>query len=765
MSEWNIEPDLIRLQVRGEQCYVSRGNTVLAMGRDGFIEGGEEQGLFVRQTRVLNRYRCRIGRIRPFATTVSNVHQHNWIGYYVVPAPGSDDASGEGGLPQRSSQQTLEMRVARRVGEGMHEDYDLTNYSKQPVRTRLTLEFDADFADAEETKGERRQQGRVKRQWRREGDAWELSFDYRASHRFSHQGERGSASIHRGITLRIECADTPPRHREGRIQFDIELQPHERWHACLHWIVHMDGDELSAPRCGTDGDQRAHADPDFMRDATDFASAESRTLAPLVVQSLERAREDLAALRLPRFDQADDAWTVSAGIPMYVALFGRDVLTTAYGAAMLGPELLRGTLPLLAQWQGRRDDEWRDEQPGRILHEAHPGPLAQLGFNPRDRYYGSLTSASLYPIVLGQLWQWTGDRKAVEPLLDPALRALAWMDRHARLDHGHFYAITTRSREGLKNQTWKDSDDSVVDEDGEIVEQPVATCEEQAFVFAAKRTMAQVLADLGREGEARRMSQEAHELRQRFEDAFWMDDADCYAMALAPDGRQVRSIGSNALRCVSSGIVDPSRVGRLMERLFQDDMFSGWGMRTLSSQHPAFNPYAYHRGTVWPVEHGATAQGCGRYGLHDCMHRLAQAMFEVAGMFEFRRLPECFSGHPRDEAHPFPAIYPASNSPHAWSASTMVALVQAMLGVYPFAGQRVLRVAPQLPEWLPQITLRGLRVGQARVDLAFNRKADGTTSFEVLGQQGEVRVVAGATGWDVIGMFGDELHERVLQPD
>lgn len=760
MNKKDGRASLIRLRVRDEFCFVSHGETVLATQRDGFIDGREEQGLFVRQTRVLSRHRCTVGGRRPLPVTVSNVRQDHWIGYYVLPAPGSDDARGSGGLAQRSSQQTLELRLARRVGEGMHEDYDLTNYSAERVRFRLSLEFDADFADLEETRGERRQKGRVRRSWRRDGAAWELAYHYRASHRYSHQGERGSATVERGVVLRIEQADSTPVHRDGRVHFDVELDPHQRWHACLHWVAHMDGDVMSPPRCGAD------EAPDKRDSLTSvrFGSDESRTLAPVVIDALERAREDLAALRLPRFD-CPGGWTVAAGLPMYVALFGRDTLTTALGSAMLGPGLMGGTLPMLAQRQGRTRDDWRDEQPGRILHEAQFGPVSQLGFTPRDRYYGSLTSASLFPIVLSQFWTWTGDASQVEPLLEPALKALRWLDEEARSQDGCFYAISTRSREGLKNQTWKDSDDSIVDEDGAVVEQPVAASEEQAFVYAAKLGIAQTLSDLGREEEAERLVRDAHALKQRFEDAFWMDDVGCYAMALTPDGRQVRSIGSNALRCVSAGIVDASRVERMMERLFQDDMFSGWGMRTLSSRHASFNPYAYHRGTVWPVEHGGTAQGCVRYGLHDCAHRLARAMFEVAGLFEFGRLPECFSGHPRDDAHPFPALYPASNSPHAWSSSTKIALLQAMLGISPFAGHGVLRVAPRLPQWLPAITVRGLRVGEATVDLAFRRDAAGHTSFDVLDQRGQLDVVAGATGWDLAFGHGRSFRERVRQPD
>jgi glycogen debranching enzyme len=265
-----------------------------------------------------------------------------------------------------------------------------------------------------------------------------------------------------------------------------------------------------------------------------------------------------------------------------------------------------------------------------------------------------------------------------------------------------------------------------------------------------------------RREEARRLFESAQALKERFNEAFWMEDVGFPAMALDPRGNQVRTIGSNPLHCLATGIIDTERVPRTMSRLFAPDLFSGWGIRTLSSDHPAYNPYAYHRGTVWPVEHGPFAVGAYRYGCHDCVDRICRAQFDAAALFDFRRLPELFSGHARDHDHPFPALYPAANSPQAWSASTVFTLLQAMLGLQPFAPFRMLFVDPQLPAWLPEIRVLGLRVADAVVDLRFFRTDDGRSDYEVLDQRGRLHVVRQPSPWSLTANYGERLKDLVL---
>ena len=457
--------------------------------------------------------------------------------------------------------------------------------------------------------------------------------------------------------------------------------------------------------------------------------------------TLAQAAADLQSLRLPDFD-SEHGWTFAAGLPVYVSLFGRDTLTASWQAAMLGPEMMAGTLAALARYQGTKTDDDTDEQPGRMVHEVHA-----------DRVnYGSITTSGLFAFTLAELWHWTGNADLVRPLIDPALRALAWLDRE-RLQDG-LYTYETRSKHGVKHQAWKDAPGAIVYEDGTEVEPPIATCEEQGFVHIAKLHLAEMLWALGARDEARRLLDEALALKDRFEQAFWMEDLGFYALALDSEGRQVRSIASNAGHCIATAIADASRVRRVVDRLFEPDMFSGWGIRSLSAAHRSFNPYSYHLGSIWPVEQGTFAMGFARYGLYERVQQLAKAQFEAAALFDFHRLPELFSGHQRDEAHPFPALYPNVNSPQAWSASTVFLLVQALLGVYPYAPLNVLVVDPHLPAWLPDFTLHDLRVGEATVTIRFHG-----TSWAVEKKEGKLHVVQQPMPWSLTATKKERLFD------
>jgi glycogen debranching enzyme len=496
----------------------------------------------------------------------------------------------------------------------------------------------------------------------------------------------------------------------------------------------------------------------FVKNASSFIAPSADTLAPVVTGSLEQACRDLAALRLYDLDRGERAWTVAAGLPVYVALFGRDTLTAAWQASIVSTDLLKGTLAELARWQGRQCNNWRDEQPGRMLHEAHTSPLSVLNFHPRSRYYGATTTSAFYSVALSLLWHWTGDKKLVLPYLDPALKALQWLDRYAQGQDG-FYSFKSRSMLGVQNQGWKDSGDAMVYEDGTEVRPPVATCEEQAFVYVAKLHLSELLWWLGRKDEAKTLFHEAGELKSRFNESYWMEKEGFYAMGLDRENRQVRSICSAAGHCIAAGIADESLVQQTAGRLFAPSLFSGWGIRTLSSDHPAYNPYSYHRGSIWPVEHGTFAIGFARYGLHNRVEQISRAQFETASLFDFYRLPELLSGHDRDQKHPFPAFYPAANWPQAWSASTVFSFVQALLGIYPYAPLRMLLVDPFLPEWLPEITVCNLHVGRATVNIRFWRDAKGKSHYKVLNQKGRLHILRQPSPWSLTAGFAERVKD------
>lgn len=756
---------LIRLRTRAETLYASQNRTVLATRRDGFINSEPDHGLFVHGTRLLSRYEYELNGQPPFPSGLSNVEQHTWLGYYVAPAPGVRDNYGTLGPGGAAAQQTIELRLSRYVSDGLHEDVDITNFTQQPARLTLLLHVDADFADTAETKSKRLQRGRIRRNWQSDGETHELAFRYCAEHRYSHQGHVGTAHLERGVTLRFENATSPPTYARRKVRFEFDLEPRATWHVCVEVLPLIDGHQLESEyRCRSfrddigDHNRRRQL---FLYEATTVVSPVAETLTPVVIGALEQGKRDLAALRLYDYDHDDSAWTMAAGLPVYVTLFGRDTLTAAWQAAMAGPHMMRGTLAELARWQGTRIDDWRDEQPGRMLHQAESGPLAMLNVHPLRRYYGSITTSGFYPVVVSELWHWTGDKDLVRPFLDPAFRALRWLNEYADVDRDGFYEYRTRSEQGVRNQGWKDSDDAIVHEDGSQAGVPIATCEEQAFVYVAKLHLSELLWWLDEKADARRIYHEATELKKRFNEAFWMEDVGFFAMGLDADKRQIRSIGSNGGHCLAAGVVEESIVRRTADRLFEEDMFTGWGIRTLSARHPAYNPYSYHRGSVWPVEHGSFAVGFGRYGLHEHLERLCRAQFEAAALFDFYRLPELFAGHQRDQAHPFPAHYPNANSPQAWSASAVWCLLQSILGLYPYAPLNLLLVDPHMPAWLPEVSLHNLHVGSAVVDLRFYRTQQGDSSYEVLDKRGRLHIVRQPSPWSLTATFGERLQDAL----
>jgi glycogen debranching enzyme len=755
---------LVRLRTRPNTLYVSQNQSVLATESDGFISDGADHGLFVHQTRLLSLYRYLIND-RPWrAVALSNVEQHTWLGYYIALPPGVNEEHDPGsGQMEVISQQTLELRLSRYISDGLHEDVDITNFTQQKTAFTLTLEVDADFADIDETKGERQQKGDIKREWRETGGLWELRFDYTVEHTYHNQEGTGTKRLHRGVALHVENAATAPSYGDKQISFDIELGPKGKWHACINLIPYIDGKALqqlygcrSFVGTNSEYDRRRKI---FLSEATTFTAPQSETLTPVVVGALEQAKRDLASLRLYNLDQGERAWTLCAGLPVFVALFGRDSLTAAWQAAIVSPDMMKGALPELARWQGREVNDWRDEQPGKMLHEAHTGPTKMLNISARLRYYGSITTSGFYPVAVSELWHWTGDRELIRPLIEPALKCLKWLDEYGDLDSDGFYEYLTRSEQGVVNQAWKDSADAIIYEDGSIVKAPIATCEEQGFAYLAKLHMSEVLWWMDEKDEAKRLFHEAEELKKRFNEAFWMEDEGFFALGLDPQKRQIKSITSNPGHCLATAIVDQALVPRTALRFIADDLFTGWGVRTLSSEHPAYNPYSYHRGSVWPVEHGTFAVAFARYGYHRVVELIAQGMFEAAALFDFYRPPELFSGHQRDEDHPFPAFYPQACSPQAWSASSVFCLLQAMLGLYPYAPLNMLLVDPFMPEWLPEITLANLRVGDAVVTIRFYRRENGKGDYEVLDKRGPLHVVRQPSPWSLTASFAERLKD------
>ncbi|HET9783416.1 MAG TPA: glycogen debranching N-terminal domain-containing protein [Terriglobales bacterium] len=753
--------DLIRLEARPEQLIASRSRTVMICGRDGMITDVREHGVYVHETRVLSHLNWRLQGGAPYTVEASNVRQHS-LQVYAIARPGKrmpaySGRKRRGESARSATEETIELRLGTRLSDGFHQDADITNFTIQAQKVTVELELDADFSDLDEVINQRRQQrGKLQLEVHHDAEQWRIVWEYRARHR--------GCRLARAAMLTLRGVPTGARWRRGRLRWELELDAGASAHICLELGARIEEHELQpGPGCH----QLAEVPADTQR----YLDSNTRVALPpapqtTVERALERARHDLAALRMQDLDRGrpepgQESWVPAAGSPNYVATFGRDILTAAWQSAILGPEILRGSLQLLREVQGTRDDPWRDEEPGKMLHEAHTGPTSVLDYRPQGRYYGSFNTSPFYIIVLSEFWHWTGDRTGTLSHLEAARAALAWMDRYGHPGPKHFYSFRTRSSQGVKNQGWKDSGDALIYPDGKIVADPIATCEIQGYAYEAKLRMSELYWLAGEHSAAARVLWQAHELKKRFNHAYWMPEENYFAMALDRHGRQVRSVGSDPGDAMATGIIAADQVGATVERLFAPDMFSGWGIRTLSERHVAYNPYSYHRGSVWPAENAAIAVGLRRYGFTDRLAELMHAQLRIAERFQFARLPEVMCGHGESAAQPFPPVYPKSCSPQAWSAGAPLILLQMLLGIYPYAPEGILFLDPALPPWLTNLRLERLQVGAANLDVEFYRTAEGRSEYRVTRLEGELRILRQPSPWSVFARPAERVADFV----
>jgi glycogen debranching enzyme len=605
---------------------------------------------------------------------------------------------------------TVGLVISRCLAGGLHEDLDMVNHGQQTVEFNLEIAARADFADLFEVKEKHIvRRGRIVSNWN--ARAHKLSVSYE------------NEGFKRGLTISVKRCVSKPVYANGRISFDVTLEPGEAWHACMLYEVFDGNQRVPPPRPCIEKALTSRAG----RRLADWEhqALKIRTSNEEFYRFYRQSVEDLAALRLPIEGTSHTEFVPAAGVPWFVGLFGRDSLIVALQNAMVFPDFMRGALDVLGRWQATERDDYRDAEPGKIMHELRTGELAYFKLIPHTPYYGTADATPLYLIVLHVAWRCTGDIELVKQHLQTAEGCLSWIDDYGDRDGDGFQEYQTRSPAGYENQGWKDSGEALVYSDGSLVKGPKALCELQGYVYDAWGRMAEIYDALGEPAKAERLRDKAAKLFVQFNEAFWDEASGFYAFCLDGDKKPVLSVASNPGLLLWSGIVPPERAKRVVERLMAPDMSSGWGIRTLSADHPAYNPHSYQNGSVWPHDNGFIALGFRRYGFDKEAAQIARAISGAAGYFVQHRLPELYAGLKREPTS-FPVQYQGANIPQAWAAGSCFSLLQVILGLQPNAPANRVYIDPKLPDWMPDLELFDLRINGGVFDLKLWREGERT---------------------------------------
>jgi glycogen debranching enzyme len=694
-----------KVQVGPPQIAIHQGQTVLISGQDGQIAWPSERGLYYRDTRLVSAWSI-YANGEPWTLLNGGA-----IAYYAsrIFLTNAEFLTLDGRIAARS----LSLIVSRQIDGGLHEDLDVTNHSRNNIRFNLEVSIRCDFADVFEVKSNTIvRRGQINTQW--EPHLQSLSNTYT------------NADFSRSVT--VTATEARALYANGRLSFDIELSPGANWHSCLRYDLGDCGRKVLSPPCCVTHDAQSVLGDDLRDWQKRVLKIE--TSNEEYYRFFHQAIEDMAALRLPSEVGDHMVFMPAAGLPWFMAPFGRDSLIVSLQSITVYPEFARGTLEVLGGLQATERDDYRDAEPGKIMHELRSGELAHFKLIPHTPYYGTADATPLWLITLHAAWRATGDRKLLEQHLATAEACLSWIDRDGDRDGDGFQEYQTRSSAGYENMAWKDSGDAVMYPDGTLVHGPKALCELQGYVYDAWRRMAQVYEHLGQAARATELRQKAAALYARFNEVFWDEASGFYAYALDGDKKKVLTVASNPGHCLWSGIVPPERAARVVARLMAPDMWSGWGIRTLSAEHTSFNPYAYQLGAVWPHDNSIIALGFKRYGFAAEAAQIARDVSGAASYFQANQLPELYAGLQKDRTN-FPVQYIGANVPQAWAAGSAFMLLQAMLGIAANAATGKFSLDPHLPAWLPNVTVKDLTIGSQNFSLRFWREGE-ETQYEVL---------------------------------
>lgn len=627
---------------------------------------------------------------------------------------------------------------------GLFEEITLTNYSTQPVEFELSLSFDSDFVDLFEIRGRVRQQtGTMMRRVHPPEARSQNTFQF---HDRLLSDDDGLVLAYKGldqmlIESRIRFYRRTPDVVKGYTAiWKLTLDAHETQVLGYRLQPFLNGQPASSVSIPATLGQAIAAETMEAQQWGDRVTrirTDNRTLN----QIIERAEQDIYLLMQtfpPDRTAGQDGKILSAGVPWFSTLFGRDSIIAAMQTLILKPDLARQTLAVLAEYQGTTTDDWREEEPGKILHELRLGEMARCGEIPHTPYYGTVDATPLWLMLYADYFAWTGDRSFLDRYWNHALAAMDWIDRSCAATG--YLAYEQKSAGGLLNQGWKDSSDCIVNIDGKLASGAIALAEVQGYVYAAKMGMSQ-LARLRHEPDlSDRWKAEAQALKQRFERDFWLPEQGYFALALDGNGHPVDSITSNPGHCLGLGLFSDDKARSVAERLRAPDLFSGWGIRTLSSRSPAYNPMGYHVGSVWPHDTGIIAAGLRSLGYTEQALEIAQGIFDMMAQQPYHRPPELFCGFERTPDSS-PVRYPVACSPQAWATGTVFQLLHTIVNLVPDAPNNCLRIVhPTLPESVQYVSLNNLKIGQTLLDLEFEQSS-GATACRVVRKRGNLRVV------------------------
>jgi glycogen debranching enzyme len=670
-----------------------------------------EEGIYHEGTRHLSCLLLGLGDDRPLYLS-STVKEDNDL--LIVDLTNPDVRVGEQEVIDRGM---VHLARSKYLWQGVcHERLHLKNYGLVPFQSSLALHFESDFADIFEVRGARRP---------RRGEFLDPVVEERAV-TLGYRGLDGKLR-----RTRLDFASRPASLSGSDVRFDVLLPPHGE--TVLDFAISCHNGD-TRPRLVSYPDGAIALAKKINR--TQGTCCRTFTSNGQFNAWIDRTVADLVMMTT---DTSHGPYPY-AGVPWFSTAFGRDGIITALECLWADPSLARGVLAYLAATQAAEVVPERDAEPGKILHETRKGEMALLGEVPFDRYYGSVDATPLFVALAAAYYQRTADRTFIELIWPHVERALHWMDVYGDADHDSFVEYQRRSSQGLEQQGWKDSRDSIFHADGRLATGPIALCEVQGYVYAARRGAAALARLLGKQALAEELERQATTLQQRFEQAFWCDRLSTYALALDGDKRPCRIRASNAGHCLLTGIADRHRAQAVAKALFDEASFSGWGIRTVAEGQARYNPMSYHDGSVWPHDNALIAGGLARYGLKQEVLRVLTALYDASRFVDLHRLPELFCGFARRPAEG-PTLYPVACAPQAWSAAAVFLLLQASLGLDIQAPERRIRFYyPLLPDFLKEVHIQNLRVGDATVDLLFIRY-DQDVGISVLRREGPVEII------------------------